>query len=80
MNGEPVRIDRWLDRARRHVFKSITLPDGRRFVERVRLFSADELEQFLAAAGCVVEIRLGDYDGTALDTDSPRVLLAGRMT
>jgi len=80
MNGEPVRIDRWLDRARRHVFKSITLPDGRRFVERVRLFSADELEQFLAAAGCAVEIRLGDYDGTALDTDSPRVLLAGRMT
>jgi hypothetical protein len=80
MNGESVRIDRWLDPSRRHVFKSLTLPEGRRFVERVRLFSADELERFLEAAGCAVSIRLGDYDGVALTNDSPRVLLAGRVT
>lgn len=79
MNGEPVRIDRWLDPSRRHVFKSITLPDGGRFVERVRLFSTGELERFLDAAGCAVSVRLGDYDGTALEADSPRVLLAGRV-
>lgn len=80
MNGEPVRIDRWLDPSRRHVFKSLTLADGRQFVERVRLFSAGELERFLDAAGCAVSIRLGDYDGVALEADSPRVLLAGRVT
>ena len=80
MNGEPVRIDRWLDPSRRHVFKSITLADGRRFVERVRLFTAAELERFLEAAGCGVSIRLGDYDGGVLEADSPRVLLAGRVT
>jgi len=80
MNHEPVRIDRWLDPSRRHVFKGLTLPDGRQFVERVRLFSAGELERFLEAAGCVVSIRLGDYDGAPLEADSPRVLLAGRVT
>jgi hypothetical protein len=27
-----------------------------------------------------IPVRLGDYDGTALEADSPRVLLAGRVT
>ncbi len=79
MDGETVRIDRWLDASRRHVFKSITLADGRRFVERVRLFAANELEGLLETAGCAISIRLGDYDGGALEADSPRVLLAGRV-
>ncbi|HEV8355133.1 MAG TPA: class I SAM-dependent methyltransferase [Gemmatimonadales bacterium] len=73
--GRPVQIDRWLDPAERHVFKSITTGDGRRFVERVRLFAARELERLLVEAGGSVRHRLGDYDGGPLAPDSPRVIL-----
>lgn len=77
--GRPVRIHRWLDPAGQYVFKSITTDDGRRFVERVRLFAADELERLITAAGCRVSHRLGDYDGGALRPDSPRVILIGQV-
>lgn len=76
--GRPVRIHRWLDPAGQYVFKSITTDDGRRFVERVRLFSAAELERLIGTAGCRVTSRLGDYDGGPLGPDSPRVILAGQ--
>jgi SAM-dependent methyltransferase len=77
--GRTVQIHRWLDPAGQYVFKSITTDDGRRFVERVRLFTAAELEQLLHAAGCRVTHRLGDYDGGALRADSPRVILVGQV-
>lgn len=77
--GRPVRIHRWLDPAGQYVFKSITTDDGRRFVERVRLFSAPELERLITAAGCPITVRLGDYDGGTLGPDSPRVILAGQV-
>ena len=38
----------------RFVCKTITLADGRRFEERVRLFGPDELERMLVAHGAVV--------------------------
>jgi len=77
--GRPVRIHRWLDPAGQYVFKSITTDDGRRFVERVRLFTAGELERLISAAGCRISVRLGDYDGGPLAADSPRVILAGQV-
>ncbi|NOT08616.1 MAG: methyltransferase domain-containing protein [Gemmatimonadales bacterium] len=77
--GSPVRIDRWLDEGGEHVFKSITTSDGRRFVERVRLFTSEELALLLSAAGCAVSHRFGDYDGAPLAADSPRVVLAGQV-
>src|ERR1043165_6888117 len=77
--GQPVEIDRWLDEVGRHVFKSITTADGRRFVERVRLFLAAELERLLGDAGCSVRHRLGDYDGGPLAPDSPRVPLIAEV-
>lgn len=76
--GRPVSIHRWLDPAGQYVFKSISTDDGRRFVERVRLFTPTELEQLLGQAGCRVSRRLGDYDGGPLDSDSPRVILIGQ--
>ena len=79
LGGTPVRIDRWLDPAGEYVFKSITTPDGRRFVERVRLFAASELEGLISLAGCLIRSRFGDYDGGALASDSPRVILAGQV-
>jgi SAM-dependent methyltransferase len=77
--GHPVWIHRWLDPAGQYVFKSITTEDGRRFVERVRLFTPAELEELLAQAGCRVIQRLGDYDGGPLRPDSPRVVLIGQV-
>lgn len=77
--GKPVRIHRWLDPAEQYVFKSITTEDGRRFVERVRLFTAAELEQLLIGAGCRITHRMGDYEGAALHPDSPRVILVGEV-
>ncbi|HEU5218749.1 MAG TPA: class I SAM-dependent methyltransferase [Gemmatimonadales bacterium] len=79
LGGAAVRIDRWLDPAGEYVFKSITTPDGRRFVERVRLFSIPELERLLTAAGCTIRHRFGDYDGGPLVPRSPRVILAGQV-
>jgi SAM-dependent methyltransferase len=79
LGGEPVRIDRWLDPAGEYVFKSITTSDGRRFVERVRLFTPPELERLISLAGCAIRFRFGDYDGGALSPDSPRAVLAGQV-
>jgi SAM-dependent methyltransferase len=78
--GQPVEIDRWLDGAGEHVFKSISTADGRRFVERVRLFELADLERLLGLAGCSVRHRLGDYDGGPLAADSPRVILLALVT
>src|SRR5262245_16693265 len=77
--GQPVWIHRWLDPANQYVFKSISTEDGRRFVERVRLFSATELEQMLGAAGAPVTSRFGNYDGGPLTCDSARVILVGQV-
>ncbi len=79
LGGAPVRIDRWLDPAGEYVFKSITTADGRRFVERVRLFTAKELERLISLAGCAIRHRFGDYDGGPLTADSPRLILAGQV-
>ncbi len=77
--GQPVRIDRWLDPAREYVFKSITTGDGRRYVERVRLFEPGELERLCTEAGATVRHRLGDYDGAPFAPDSPRVILVAEV-
>jgi SAM-dependent methyltransferase len=79
LGGRPVRIDRWLDAGGRHVFKRITTADGRRFGERVRLFSAAELEGLVAAAGAAIQRRFGDYDGGPLHPESPRVILVATV-
>ncbi len=79
LGERPVQIHRWLDPAGEYVFKSITTADGRRFVERVRLFDPVELERLITAAGCTVRQRLGDYAGGALTEESPRVILVGQV-
>lgn len=80
LGGAPVRIDRWLDPAGEYVFKSITTTGGRRFVERVRLYAAAELERLISLAGCAISRRFGDYDGGPLLPESPRVILAGQVS
>jgi SAM-dependent methyltransferase len=51
------------------------LDDGRSFLERVRLFTADELERLLTGAGLRVRLRFGDYAGGPPSDTAPRVIL-----
>lgn len=72
------RAVRYLSDDGRFVVKMIAIPDGRRFLERVRLFTPDELEGMLADAGLRVQQRFGDYAGGALAAGAPRTILMGQ--
>ena len=61
------------------VVKHITMPEeGREFIERVRLFTSDDLTSMLEKAEFKVEQRFGNYDGETLTETSPRVILFAR--
>ncbi|HEX5385366.1 MAG TPA: methyltransferase domain-containing protein [Gemmatimonadales bacterium] len=71
--------DRRLSEDGRFVCKTIRTPDGRRFVERVRLFSPAELEAMLQRAGLAIRHRFGDYAGAPLSDGAPRTVLMGQI-
>jgi SAM-dependent methyltransferase len=71
----PVTIQRWLHDRDRFVVKTITTPDGRQFMERVRLYPREELVTMIAAAGGRVRRQFGDYDGAPPGPDAPRMIL-----
>ncbi len=48
-----------------------------RFVERVRLYEAEELEQLLLEAGLETRELFGDYRGTRFQPDAERLIFAG---
>ena len=50
----------------------------RRFEERVRLYTCDELVDLLAGEGLSTERRFGTYAGEAYSPASARLILAGR--
>jgi hypothetical protein len=60
------------------VTKTIRTPDGREYLERVRLFSAAELESMIAAGGGEVVHRFGDYTGGPIGP-GPRTILLARL-
>ena len=63
----------------RFVVKHIGIKDeGKEFVERVRLFTRDELVAMLGRAGFTVEAAYGDYGGEPFTDRSPRVILFAR--
>ncbi|MGH7586384.1 MAG: class I SAM-dependent methyltransferase, partial [Gemmatimonadales bacterium] len=73
--GARVHIRRRLEGEGHRVVKEIGLADGRRFLERVRLFEPPALEDMISAAGGVVRMRFGDYKGGPLGHARPRTLL-----
>lgn len=76
-----VQVTRRIGADGRFVIKEIELRDeGRRFQERVRLYSADELAALLSDAGLRVTARFGDYDGGPAGPQAPRVILVGART
>lgn len=61
------------------VVKTITVRgDGRQFVERVRLYTPDELGDLIAAEGFATQSVFGDYRGSPLSPDSPRAIIIAR--
>jgi SAM-dependent methyltransferase len=61
-----------------HVVKEMhLLDDGRSFVERVRLFTGEELAGLMRCAGLDVRHRFGGYDGAPFGGDAPRSILIG---
>ena len=58
----------------RFVCKTIRLPGGRQFQERVRLLDPADLERMFEAHGATMRYRFGDYDGAALG-QGPRTIL-----
>jgi SAM-dependent methyltransferase len=70
------RVRRRLSEEGRYVVKEIELrAEQRSFQERVRLFSAQELEALMVDAGLDVVQRFGDYDGSPPAGGAPRSIL-----
>ncbi len=62
----------------KYVQKTISLSGSdKKFIERVRLFSVDELEMMLEEIGFGVYARKGDYSGGPITDSSPRAILFG---
>jgi len=73
-----VVIERRLSADDRFVVKQMhLLDDGRSFVERVRLFTPEDLTALLQVAGLTVRDRFGDYDGAPAAPSAPRIILTG---
>ncbi len=80
LGGHQVQIARHISADGRFVVKDITTDDDQRFRERVRLFSPEQLEAMVTAHGVDMRRRLGAYDGSPLDHESPRVILIGQRS
>jgi len=77
VRGGDVDVTRSVSPDGHYVCKTIVTPNGRTFVERVRLFEVTEIDAMLGEAGIEVRHRFGDYDAAPLRAGSPRTILAG---
>lgn len=73
-----VQVTRAITDDGRFVVKTIQTPEGRKFRERVRLFTPPELESMIHAHGPNVVGRWGDYSGAPLG-GGPRCILLARL-
>lgn len=80
VGGREVMVTRRLSPDARFVYKTIGTPEGRRFVERVRLFTPAELEAMVVVNGFEVTHRFGDYHGGPLDDAAARTILVARRS
>jgi SAM-dependent methyltransferase len=79
VDGKKVEQRREITADGRFVVKHIDIKaKGKEFIERVRLFSKEELVSMIESAGFRVENVLGDYDGNSFEQESPRVILFAR--
>ncbi len=81
IGSQRVVIERKFTEDQRFVLKEMHLmDDGRRFVEKVRLFDPQKLQDMIQRSGLTVRSRFGDYDGSPLLDGSPRVILFAERT
>ncbi|MEO8634807.1 MAG: class I SAM-dependent methyltransferase [Gemmatimonadales bacterium] len=78
LGGADIQVRREIIDQGRVVRKTMLLPDGRQFEERVRLFTEGELVAMIESHGARVTSRFGDYDGAPLG-DGPRVILLAQV-
>lgn len=77
--GQSIEQRREITDDGRFVVKHISIREsGRKFVERVRLFTQSDLISMLQRADFNIETSFGDYDGGPLTETSPRVILFAR--
>jgi hypothetical protein len=62
----------------RFVCKSIRVPQGKQYTERVRLFEPGQISAMLEALGVSVAHSFGDYDASPPTPGSPRTILMGQ--
>lgn len=81
MGSHQAAIERRVSADRRYVIKDIRLlEDGRRYQERVRLFTPEELERLFRRSGLHVQQQFGDYDGGPLERARPRAIFLAART
>jgi SAM-dependent methyltransferase len=73
---QTAEIRRMISADGRFVRKTITMPAGRCFEERVRLLGPEDLERMIAAHGARVTGRYGDYAGGPLAGGTRTILTA----
>lgn len=78
LGGACVEVRRDIIDDGRFVRKTMLLPDGRQFEERVRLFSFGELQAMIEQHGARVTTGFGDYDGAPVG-DGPRAILLAQV-
>lgn len=74
------RVTRRLSSEGEYVVKIIETPEGRKFMERVRLLQPEVLAGMIERAGGRVTGRFGSYDGGPLTPSSPRCILFAAKT
>lgn len=74
--AQSVDIARALSTDGRFVRKTIRMPDGRAFEERVRLLGPADLERMIGMHGARLTGRYGDYDGGPLSGGTRTILTA----
>ena len=72
-----VTIERWFDLQDRSFVKRITI-GAKRYLERVRGYSLEEIASMFTSHGLVIEQAFGDFDGAEFTRTSPRLILVGK--
>lgn len=75
MRGE-VQIERWFDPNDRSFNKRITIGQ-KRYLERVRGYDLAEISTMFASCDLAIRAPFGDFEGSAFDAASPRLILVG---
>ncbi len=74
----PARVSRRLSSEGAYVVKVIETPEGRKFMERVRLLDPPLLQSMIRRAGAEIMETRGSYRGEPLGDDSPRCIIFSR--